>query len=123
VEKRINLDATNQNPGLIQRFKDTQKGALEPTPVQDIADATDTDLPDFDALLAQLQACKLGTTDATKYERAVEALLNALFYPDLVTPSGRKRFMTEESGLISHTQMQLRRASSGGWAITTRPQT
>jgi hypothetical protein len=98
VEKRINLDATNQNPGLIQTFKEKQKVALGPTPVQDIADATGTDLPDFDALLAQLQACKLGTTDATKYERAVEALLNALFYPDLVNPIrqekihyGRKR--------------------------------
>ena len=98
VEKRINLDATNQNPGLIQRFKDTQKGALGPTPVQDIADATDTDRPDFDALLAQLQGCEPGTAHATKYERAVEALLNALFYPDLVNPirqekihDGRKR--------------------------------
>lgn len=86
VEKRINLDATNQNPDLLERFKTEQKAAITPTSPNDIAEATGTLAADFASLLAKVLACQAGSTDASSYERAVEALFSALFYPALVNP-------------------------------------
>jgi hypothetical protein len=98
VEKRINLEATTLNPDLLKQFK-LDMGSKPP--VSDpsvIAMATDTQLPDYDDLLNRVMSLSPGNPDAHSYERAVEALLNALFYPSLVDPirqeaihGGRKR--------------------------------
>jgi hypothetical protein len=63
-----------------------------------LGERTGSDVPDFDALLADVRAVPTGTADATRYHHAVEALLTALFYPALVEPvieheihEGRKR--------------------------------
>lgn len=61
---------------------------------------------DWDALLADVRSTPVGTASATAYEKAVEALLTALFYPVLNFPNvqheiheGRKRID------ISYTNM------------------
>lgn len=99
VEKRINLDATNRDPELLDKFK-RAKSTRPPAAMshEDIAETTATNEPDYDALLEAVVSMEPGTDTAYKYEHAAEALLNALFYPDLVIPirqmgihDGRKR--------------------------------
>ncbi|MGL5824632.1 MAG: hypothetical protein ACRCYU_07325 [Nocardioides sp.] len=99
VQKRINLDATSQDRALLADFKERRHATAGPESADAIADATGTALADLHKLLAGVhEADKGGGKTATQYERAVEALLNALFYPELVNPirqepihNGRKR--------------------------------
>lgn len=99
VEKRINLDATNRDPELLDKFK-RAKAKRAPAAIshEDIAERTATSEPDYDALLEAVVSMEPGKDTAYKYEHAAEALLNALFYPELVIPlrqmeihEGRKR--------------------------------
>jgi len=100
VEKRVNVDATQQEPALLDQYKKDKLLKNPPTsqPHAVIAEASETEVPDFQALLAAVQTLTTGLPDATHYEKAVEALLSALFYPDLINPrrqhnihEGRKR--------------------------------
>ncbi|MGY2079717.1 hypothetical protein [Modestobacter sp. SYSU DS0657] len=87
VEKRINVDGTQQQPDLLGKYKsDKLKNPPTPPSHKEVADATATSTPDYGALLEAVLTLKPGPTDATKYERAVESLLAALLYPDLVNP-------------------------------------
>ena len=52
----------------------------------DLANVENTPSPDWDALLAAVTSLPAGTDSAHDYEKAVEAVLTALFYPDLVNP-------------------------------------
>lgn len=52
----------------------------------EIADETGTPIPNWDALLNALLAIRPGVQEAKKYEKAVQDLLTALFYPWLVYP-------------------------------------
>ena len=63
-----------------------------------IATTEGTSSPDWDALYNEVKITPAGHADSTKYEKSIEALLSALFYPDLVNPvaqypihNGRKR--------------------------------
>ncbi|GAA0288681.1 hypothetical protein [Kineococcus aurantiacus] len=94
VEKRINLHATQQNPDLLLQFKsDKAETPPRPTGHEAIADATGVDAPwlHLNDLLKAVTDLAPGQADATAYERAVEALLAALFYPDLVNPVRQRR--------------------------------
>ncbi|MEV0545544.1 hypothetical protein AB0H98_01910 [Nocardia salmonicida] len=99
ISKRINMDATQQNPALIAAYKEDKTrnppAAIGP---EDLADATETPLPDLKTLLDAVVALEPGPTAADAYERAVEELLSAMLYPSLVNPvrqmkihDGRKR--------------------------------
>ncbi|MEO7260202.1 MAG: hypothetical protein ABI047_02915 [Jatrophihabitantaceae bacterium] len=114
IEKRVNVDGTQQNPDLLGEYK-TAKLQHPPTPQPHtiISEATATSGPNLEALLAAVINLEAGPENATKYERAIEALLSALLYPDLVNPirqenihQGRKRIdisftnCGEESGFF-----------------------
>ncbi|MGW4849435.1 hypothetical protein [Nocardia brasiliensis] len=99
VTKRIALDATSRNPDLIAQYK-AEKTKHPPAAIshETLADATDTEAPDFDMLLSAVVSLDPGARDADAYEKAIEQLLSALFYPSLVNPTrqreiheGRKR--------------------------------
>jgi hypothetical protein len=98
VEKRVNVDGTLQNPDLLRRFKEDKAADPPAAPEHEvIAEATGSQEPDLDALLAAVTSIVAGKSGAYAYERAVEALLAALMYPRLVNPirqekihSGRK---------------------------------
>lgn len=69
-------------------------GLAEPSP----ADVEGTDPPDWDNLLARVEKVNAGRAEADDYEKAIEPLLTALFYPALTNPQpereiheGRKR--------------------------------
>lgn len=98
VEKRINLEATELNPDLLDQFK-SASGAKSPVADPETTGAaTHTGPADYDALLDAVTRLAPGSSDSVAYERAVEALLSALFYPSLIDPirqekihEGRKR--------------------------------
>ncbi|WP_082952963.1 hypothetical protein [Mycobacterium sp. 852002-10029_SCH5224772] len=107
VEKRINLDATDRNPELLQSFKDNKE--LRPAPAlshEDISKATNTLEPDFGPLLSDVLAIEPGQAGADAYEKAIEALLTALFYPDLANPVRQMRIHDERKRIdITYSNM------------------
>ena len=99
IEKRVNVDGTQQDPTLLTRFKNA-KNANPPSPPSHelIADVAGVPEPDLPTLLSAVTSLPVGPENAGAYERAIEALLSALMYPDLVNPipqeeihGGRKR--------------------------------
>ena len=90
---------TRQNPTLLQRYRADKRGEVHgPLSHSQLAEAENTPEPDWDILLSTALTLSAGHDNATKYERAIEALLSALFYPVLTNPQvqheiheGRKR--------------------------------
>ena len=99
IEKRVNVDGTKRDPTIFDDYKRAKsEHPPRPAPHDVIADATTSEPPDFKSLLDAVLEIPAGREAATRYERAVEALLSALFYPSLVNPirqenihAGRKR--------------------------------
>jgi hypothetical protein len=87
IEKRINVETTKDNPDLLAVYKRSKSDEPpSPQPHEVIAEVTGTVEPDLQSLLKAVHDCSPGDADAHKYERAVEALLSALFYPTLANP-------------------------------------
>lgn len=97
--KAVSQRWTQEHPELLDWYRADKRGAGDPPLTHEqIAERIGAELPDFDALLAAVRDTPGGPENATKYHRAVEALLTALFYPSLVNPKrefpiheGRKR--------------------------------
>lgn len=97
---------TLNHPPALDEYK---KAKGEPTPAMphsELSDAGNTPPPKWTELLNNALSIAGGAAGATKYEKAIEALLSALFYPDLAFPrpqeeihNGRKRID------ISYTNM------------------
>lgn len=92
VYKRVNLDGTRRNPGLLASFR-TFKNNHPPRPLShgEIGDFGGGGEVDFEALFASLQDTVTGRAEANLFERRTEALLTALFHPDLVHPRRQER--------------------------------
>ncbi len=120
VEKRVNVDATQKDPDLLDRFKRDRSRVAPITDAETIAEATATSLPDFDSLLGAVLALTPGKPDAPAYENAAEALLSALFYPDLVDPR-RERKIHDGRKRIDISYTNAARAGFFGWAATHFP--
>jgi hypothetical protein len=96
--KPTNAEYTEAHPELLEEYRDDAARRFEVVGHADLAAATASEEPDFDALLDAVLAVEPGDDGATAYHRAVEALLTALFYPALDMPvvearrhEGRKR--------------------------------
>jgi hypothetical protein len=97
--KLVCVDLTIPRPEVLNQYRvDKRARAREPMTHTEWADAEETALPDWDALLNRVLAVTPGQVQATEYENAVEALFSALFYPALLYPykqhpihQGRKR--------------------------------
>jgi hypothetical protein len=96
--KSVNLETTLKDKTILDRYRTVKARKQMPPTHVEIAAMTDTDLPDWNALLTEVLAVPPGLEGATRYERSVEALLSALFYPALDLPrrqshlhEGRKR--------------------------------
>ncbi|HRI05270.1 MAG TPA: hypothetical protein PLL77_16150 [Pyrinomonadaceae bacterium] len=90
---------TKLYPALLEDYRKDKAGSVPP-PLShtDIAYSDGTEPPDWDALLSAVTTIPTGKTHASDYEKAVESLLTALFYPSLTNPKvqheihrGRKR--------------------------------
>lgn len=91
-QKEQNRSLTPDRLDVLERFK--QEIAENPKPVlshTQIADEVDTPPPDWDRLLEDLLSTKAGADEAKKYEKAVQALFDALFYPWLMYPQPQTR--------------------------------
>ncbi|MCW2754807.1 MAG: hypothetical protein JWQ32_2218 [Marmoricola sp.] len=93
-----NVEFTEEQPGLLEEFRQAAATDFEVVDHPDLAAATQSEEPDFEALLADVLAVTPGDAGATAYHRAVEKLLTALLYPALDFPEieyhlhdGRKR--------------------------------
>jgi hypothetical protein len=96
--KRVNLDTSLQHPDLLDHYRQRKSVRVQPPGHLEIAALTESEPPDWDALLASVLVIPPGADDATNYHHAVEALLSALFYSALDQPmrefpihQGRKR--------------------------------
>ena len=98
--KAVILRETLQHPDVLYEYRADKKaqGVRPPLTHMQIAEAQESDPPDWDELLEEVISLEAGRADATLYEKAVEQLLTALFYPALVNPQiqheiheGRKR--------------------------------
>lgn len=94
-------------PEVLAGYKRSKDGKpMLPLTHEDIAAIEGQAVPDWDRLLQAVTSLPTGNPSAGQYEKAVEALLTALFYPDLTNPrvqheihEGRKRID------ISYTNM------------------
>lgn len=96
--KRVNLETTLTHPDLLDEYRSAKNVRQQPPGHKEMAELTDSDLPDWDSLLEAVTSLPPGPDHASDYHWAVEALLTALFYPALDQPQrehrihqGRKR--------------------------------
>lgn len=92
--KPWNTEVTAQRPELLEQYRRAASAKTEPPSHETIALATDTPLPDWEDLLRAVREIPAGPAGANAYHRAVQHLLDALFYPALTTP--RREFRTHD---------------------------
>ncbi len=98
--KQMAVQITKAHPEILDRYRRAKRrGAGRSLDHDELAgQMPGAAVPDWDALLQAVTDVQPGTAGADAYHRAVEALLKALFHPDLVWPErevrihdGRKR--------------------------------
>ena len=91
-EKEQNRNLTPERLDVLGRYK--QEVGENPKPAlshSEIADQAETPAPDWDKLLSDLISVQSGRDEAKVYEKAVQALFDALFYPWLMFPLPQTR--------------------------------
>jgi hypothetical protein len=99
ANKHAIVQETRKYPEVLARYKATKRGDRHlPLTLEDIATLEGNENPDWDRLLRDVISVRVGRQDAARYEKSVEGLLTALFYPNLTNPivqheihDGRKR--------------------------------
>lgn len=97
--KDVITELTKKYPEVMDKYRKSKDQApRKPLTHEEIAEAEGTLTPNWGQLLNDVIIVKSGNTESPKYEKAVEALLTALFYPNLSNPhvqvkihDGRKR--------------------------------
>jgi hypothetical protein len=97
--KQTVVTETLKRPELLDEYKaEKEKEDYIPLGHDELSDIEDTESVDWDMLLKNVTSIPTGKADSAAYENAIEALLSALFYPDLTNPlpqhkihDGRKR--------------------------------
>ena len=93
------VEQTLKHPHVLRKYKqDKDKSVPPPLDHEQLSEIEETDIPDWDELIAQLRVLGTGKEQASKYEDLIEQILSALFYPSLCNPTkqheihnGRKR--------------------------------
>ncbi len=96
--KAVLVEQTLRHPDALRRYRGDKQLPSPPLSHLELSRNPETDLPDWDTLLNAVLTLTPGRNDATNYEKAIEPLLYALFYPALTNPvsqhpihNGRKR--------------------------------
>ncbi|MGH6876903.1 MAG: hypothetical protein ACREHV_05915 [Rhizomicrobium sp.] len=85
--KAVIVRETLRHPEILQKYRAAKKRNLYlPLTHEDLARAENRQAPNWDKLLANVVRLRPGDKDAPKYEKAIEGLLTALFYPNLTNP-------------------------------------
>ncbi len=90
---------TRRFPAALEEYRRAKRqSSTAPLDHLTLAASEETPPPDWDALLNDLSGVPAGRPDAGNYEKSIESLLTALFYPSLANPQvqreihdGRKR--------------------------------
>lgn len=85
--KAMILEQTIQHPDVLAEYRD-DKAAVGSKPVthEEVAATLDRPVPNWEALLKAVLDVPTGNASATTYEKVVEALFTAVFYPWLIHP-------------------------------------
>ena len=76
--------------------------------MDDIASIEGAESPDWDKLISNIRPTPVGQQDATRYEKNVEGLLTALFYPNLTNPIVQHGIHNRRKRIdITYTNMAL----------------
>lgn len=85
--KKTVVKETLNHPEVIEKYRaDMDNEPYRPLTVEQLAEIEGIEPPDWDKLLGEVLVIPTGANDAKRYEDAVEALLSALFTPDLTNP-------------------------------------
>lgn len=85
--KKIVVKETLNHPEVIEKYRaDMDKEPYRPLTVEQLTEIEGAEPTDWDRLLADVLSIPTGAPDAKRYEDAIEALLSALFAPDLTNP-------------------------------------
>jgi len=98
-DKKAVIEQTVKYPQVLDDYRrEVGKRPFLPLSHEDFDNVEGEPPVDWDRLLSDVTSLPTGNDDASKYEKAIEALLTALLYPDLVSPvyqselhQGRKR--------------------------------
>lgn len=97
--KNMIAQFTLQHPEILDRYRTIKKNRIKP-PLEhgEITYVENEEETNWNELMGNVKQLKPGKENATKYEKAIEKLLSALFYPSLSSPElqrkineGRKR--------------------------------
>jgi len=96
--KAVLVEQTLSHPDALRRYHSDKRLPNHPLSHIELMRDPEKDIPNWDQLLRNVLNLNPGTGDADNYEKAIESLLYALFYPALVNPEsqhkiheGRKR--------------------------------
>ena len=80
-----------RHPDTLQDYREASVRQSRPMSHERLAEIENVALPNFDVLLEAVTSVEPGKAQATQYERAIEKLLTALFYPSLSHPTRQSR--------------------------------
>jgi hypothetical protein len=107
--KKAIVNETRKHPQALATYKALKRDDKHlPLTLDDMSSLEGGGAVDWQDLLAKVRAVPAGKADASRYEKAIEGILSALFYPNLTNPNvqheihgGRKRID------ITYTNMAL----------------
>lgn len=91
VDKLAIVDQTLRHPEALNKYREDAKRASAPLSHFEFSAIENIDIPRFNNLLADVLSVPPGRDHADTYERAIEKLLSALFFPSLASPTKQHR--------------------------------
>ncbi|HDX8437980.1 TPA: hypothetical protein RQN11_003570 [Aeromonas dhakensis] len=90
-DKLAVVKETLKRPHILEEYRD-QKKSNPPLPLthEELSEVEESDKPDWDVLISELQAIPAGKQFATDYENVIEKILTSLLYPSLCYPTKQK---------------------------------
>lgn len=109
-DKSAAIEQTLKHPSVLEEYRQAQRKKPFLSLSHEDLQTIEGDPPvDWDSLLNQVTSLPSGVDSASAYEKAIEALITALFYPDLVHPvyqyrlhDGRKRIDIKYTNMGGH---------------------
>jgi hypothetical protein len=91
----------------LKKYKDSKEAKKSrPISLEKITELANESPPDWDSLISNVISLAPGKDNADKYEKAIEALLTALFYPALTNPISQHRIHDDRKRIdITFTNM------------------
>ncbi|WP_373032392.1 hypothetical protein [Sulfurovum sp.] len=98
-KKEVSIRETLRHPEILETYRETKADKVSsPLDHEELAIIENSTMPDLQKLFENLQKIPKGKKDADAYEKVIEQLISAIFYPDLMYPKlqhnihdGRKR--------------------------------